>query len=122
MRTWRGAAGGEVVDVARGRRGPAGRSGLISKLGNEVELLQRHIRMLQIIQDHQPIGIIRLAEMAEQPQHKIRYSLRILEQENLIKPSPEGAVATERAKPFLRDLRRVVAEFSSTFNRLKKDL
>ena len=108
--------------MAKVRKGPASKSGLISKLENEVELLQRHIRMLQIIQNHQPIGIIRLAEMAEQPQHKIRYSLRILEQENLIRPSPEGAVATERAKPFLRDLRKVVADFSGTFNRLKKDI
>ena len=104
------------------RKGPATKSGLISKLENEVELLQRHIAMLRIIQQHEPIGIIRLAEMAGQPQHKIRYSLRILEHESLIRPSPEGAVVTERVKPFLRDLKRVVAGFSTTFVRIKKDL
>src|SRR6266566_2866305 len=57
--------------------------------------------MLKAIMENQPIGIIRLSELLNFPQHKVRYSLRILEQEGLIKPSPEGAVTTDRLEEFL---------------------
>jgi predicted transcriptional regulator len=72
------------------------RSALTSKIESEVKLLQRHVAMLKAIMENQPIGIIRLSELLNFPQHKVRYSLRILEQEGLIKPSPEGAVTTDK--------------------------
>src|SRR5216117_4552215 len=39
--------------------------------------------MHKAIMENQPIGIIRLSELLNFPQHKVRYSLRILEQEGL---------------------------------------
>jgi len=74
----------------------ARRSALTSKIEAEVKLLQRHVAMLKAIMENQPIGIIRLSELLNFPQHKVRYSLRILEQEGLIKPSPEGAVTKDK--------------------------
>ena len=56
--------------------------------------MKRHIILLKAIRDQQPIGIIRLSETLSVPQHKVRYSLRLLEQEGLISPSAEGAVTT----------------------------
>src|SRR5207237_1039593 len=47
--------------------------------------------MLKAIMENQPIGIIRLSELLNFPQHKVRYSLRLLEQAGLITSSPEGA-------------------------------
>jgi predicted transcriptional regulator len=70
-------------------KGKTPRSVLTSKIETEIELLQRHVAMLKAIMDNEPIGIIRLSEMLEHPQHKVRYSLRILEQEGLPRP-PEG--------------------------------
>jgi hypothetical protein len=55
-----------------------GNSVLTSKIESEIELLQRHVQMLKAIMDNEPIGIIRLSELLVYPQHKVRYSLRIL--------------------------------------------
>ena len=38
------------------------------------------------------------------PHHKVRYSLRVLEEENLIEPSSQGAIKTERTAEFVDEL------------------
>jgi predicted transcriptional regulator len=38
------------------------------------------------------------------PHHKVRYSLRVLEEENLIEPSSQGAITTEDTETFVDDL------------------
>ncbi len=100
----------------------ARRSALTSKIEAEVKLLQRHVAMLKAIMENQPIGIIRLSELLNFPQHKVRYSLRILEQEGLIKPSPEGAVTTDRLEEFLDYLKGVLDGMSTTVQDLRKSL
>jgi len=80
------------------------RHSLIEKLDGEVEMLERHVKLIATLKEHQPIGIIRLAEILELPQHKVRYSLRILEQDGIINPSAEGAVLTERNEEFGQEL------------------
>jgi len=98
------------------------RSALTSKIEAEVRLLQRHVAMLKAIMENQPIGIIRLSELLSFPQHKVRYSLRILEQEGLIKPSPEGAVTTDKLEEFLDYLKGVLDSMSTTVVELRKTL
>jgi len=98
------------------------KSVLTSKIEVEVKLLERHVQMLKAIQENQPIGIIRLSEMMNVPQHKVRYSLRILEQEGLIKPSPDGAMTTERLHDFLDYLKGVLDMMSTTVQELRKSL
>jgi predicted transcriptional regulator len=98
------------------------RSALTSKIEAEIRLLQRHVAMLKAIMENQPIGIIRLSELLSFPQHKVRYSLRILEQEGLIKPSPEGAVTTDRLEEFLDYLKGVLDSMSATVMELRKTL
>lgn len=93
-----------------------------SKIGLELELLQRHVRMLKTITENEPIGIIRLAEMLDYPQHKVRYSLRILEQEGLIEPSADGAVSTKNLKEFLDHFERILDEISKSIYYMKKSL
>src|SRR5436853_46460 len=105
-----------------GRRSVTRRSALTSKIESEVKLLQRHVAMLKAIMENQPIGIIRLSELLNFPQHKVRYSLRILEQEGLIKPSPEGAVTTDKLEEFLDYLKGVLDSMSSTVQELRKTL
>jgi predicted transcriptional regulator len=98
------------------------KSVLTSKIEVEVKLLERHVQMLKAIKENQPIGIIRLSEMMNVPQHKVRYSLRILEQEGLIKPSPDGAMTTERLHDFLDYLKGVLDMMSTTVQDLRKSL
>jgi predicted transcriptional regulator len=99
-----------------------GSSVLTSKIESEIELLQRHVKMLKAIMENEPIGIIRLSELLDFPQHKVRYSLRILEQEGLIKPSPEGAVTTERLRDFMEHLKVLLDNMDSTVKELKSQL
>ncbi len=98
------------------------RSALTSKIEAEIKLLQRHVAMLKAIMENQPIGIIRLSELLNFPQHKVRYSLRILEQEGLIKPSPDGAVTTDKLEEFLDYLKGVLDGMSMTVQDLRKTL
>ena len=98
------------------------RSSLTSKIEAEVKLLERHVAMLKAIIENQPIGIIRLSELLGVPQHKVRYSLRILEQEGLIKPSPDGAVTAEKLQEFLDYLKTVLDSMTTTVQQLRQSL
>ena len=99
-----------------------GRSVLTSKIESEIELLERHVTMLKAIMEHEPIGIIRLSELLNVPQHKVRYSLRILEQEGLIEPSPGGAVTTAKLHDFLDNLKKSLESLNSTVQELREQL
>jgi predicted transcriptional regulator len=97
-------------------------SALTNKIRSELELLQRHVTLLKAVMENEPIGIIRLSEKLGYPQHKVRYTLRVLEQEGLIRPSQEGAVTTEDLKPFLDKLKVLLEEMSDTVKTLKESL
>ncbi|UCB58016.1 MAG: hypothetical protein JSV67_05250 [Thermoplasmatales archaeon] len=88
----------------------------------ELELLSRHVDVLKTVQQHGPIGIIRLSQMTGQPQHMIRYSLRTLEKDGIIKPSPQGALVTDRVHETLGTLESTLDEFTTTVQDLKKKL
>jgi predicted transcriptional regulator len=60
--------------------------------------------------------------MLEIPQHKVRYSMRILEQEGLIEPSLEGAVTTDRLKDFLKRLSGALGELSRSVTDIEKSV
>jgi predicted transcriptional regulator len=68
---------------------------MIDRLEDEVELLDRHLSVLGLVIDREPIGIVTLADETDHSHSEIRYSLRTLEEEALIESSPEGAVTTE---------------------------
>jgi predicted transcriptional regulator len=88
----------------------------------EIDLLSRHINVLTTVRDHGPIGIIRLSQVIGQPQHIIRYSLRTLEKGGVIKPSPNGAVVTDKIHEALGTLDSTFDEISTTMNDLKKKI
>ena len=67
---------------------------MLEKMKDEIELLSRHIEVARAVADHEPIGIMKLAELLNLPSHRIRYSLHVLEQLGYIRASSEGAVAT----------------------------
>ncbi len=95
---------------------------LTDRLRRDLDLLHRRITVLKAVEEHQPIGIMRLSKRLGVPQHKIRYALRVLEQDGLIRPSQEGAVATKKAKPFHEKLRVVLSEMKETLETLTNSL
>lgn len=68
---------------------------MVDRLENQVEKEQRDVRILRAVIEHGPIGIVRLSEETDLPEHKVRYSLRMLEEDELIQPTPDGAVPVE---------------------------
>src|ERR1041385_3600382 len=89
---------------------------------DELDLLSRHVRMLQFVQKHGPIGIIRLGQLLQTPKHKGRYSLRILEKEVYIRPSTAGAQATEKVTQFFQSVEELLAEVTKEMQQLLVDL
>ena len=93
---------------------------LTEKVGGEMEMLARHLLILKFVVENEPIGILKLAEETKIPSHKVRYSLRILEQEGLIAATAPGAVTTEKTRPFLMDLDSMIEELVKGVSNLKK--
>lgn len=84
---------------------------MTTRLKNEIDLLNRHLQILAALsQSKTPLGILRLSDMLNLSPHKIRYSLRILEQYGLIMPSTQGAVLKGNIKEFTEELISDLAE------------
>jgi predicted transcriptional regulator len=90
------------------------------KVKRELEMLRRHLIILKYVVENEPIGILKLADETGIPSHKVRYSLRVLEQEGLIAASAPGAVTTERTKTFLKDLDLAIDQLQDMVKGLKE--
>jgi len=95
---------------------------LTTMVKNNLDLVKRHITVLKTLQKKQPMGITELSEIAGYPQHKIRYSLQVLEQEGLIEPSIQGAVTTENVDEIIKRLKNNIRDVSMSYNELLKKL
>ncbi|MDH7517619.1 MAG: winged helix-turn-helix transcriptional regulator [Candidatus Thermoplasmatota archaeon] len=95
---------------------------LTSVIETEMEILKRHIHILKVLQENQPIGIIKISELTKYPQHMVRYSLRILEQDGIIEPSPHGAVTTDKAVKIEATLKKALKRISETADEMMKTL
>jgi predicted transcriptional regulator len=67
----------------------------MERLRDQVEKESRDLSILAAVIDAGPIGIVRLAEETGIPEHKVRYSLRMLEDDGLVEPTPQGAIPVE---------------------------
>lgn len=92
---------------------------MLNKLKNEIEIVLRHIEVIRIVTEHQPIGILRLSEITDIPSHKIRYSLKVLEQLGYIRASPSGAVATPKAADLMENLDTQADELIGLLKKIK---
>jgi predicted transcriptional regulator len=83
---------------------------MLKKIKGDIKLIGRHIEVLSTVAQHQPIGIIKLSEILDVPQHRIRYSLRVMEGLGYIRASPTGAVVTEKADELFSNLDADIGE------------
>ena len=67
-------------------------------------MLERHLQVLRMVISNEPIGIVKMSNETGYPHHKVRYSLRVLEEENLIEPSSQGAITTDKTQTFVEEL------------------
>jgi predicted transcriptional regulator len=94
---------------------------MLNKMKDEIELVSRHLDVARAVADHQPIGIMKLAELLALPSHRIRYSLHVLEQEGYIRASPEGAVATPRTQELFENLNENIDDLVNLLGSMKRD-
>jgi len=87
----------------------------MERLRDQVEKESRDLSILGAVIDDGPIGIVRLAEETGIPEHKVRYSLRMLEDDGLVEPTPQGAVPVD-------DIDDRVAEINTGLDRLVERL
>ncbi len=97
-------------------------SALTDRMHKDLDLLRRHVTLLKAVEEHQPIGMIRLAKLSGRPPHHVRYTLRILAQEGLVRPSQRGRVTTAKAKRFPEKLRVLLEEMKRTIETLRNSL
>ena len=74
---------------------------MIGQLEEEVDVLDRHLQVLKTVIENEPIGIVKTSQKLDYPHHKVRYSLRILEETDLVKATRQGAVTTDQAEDFV---------------------
>lgn len=91
---------------------------LTGVIETELDILKRHINVLKTLQKHQPMGIIKLSELTKYPQHMVRYSLRMLEQDGLIEPSPQGAITTGEVSKTIVKLKKTLKNIGDTAENL----
>lgn len=93
---------------------------LFDQVNREMELAERHLRVLNAVVERGPIGILKLAEETGMPTHKVRYSLRVLEQEHLIKPSSHGAVSGDNVENFITEFEANISDMSARIAHIKE--
>lgn len=67
-------------------------------------MLDRHLHVLKTVMANEPIGIATMSDQLRYPHHKVRYSLRMLEEADLIEATTQGAVTTDAAEMFVDTL------------------
>ncbi|MES3517044.1 MAG: winged helix-turn-helix transcriptional regulator [Natronomonas sp.] len=68
---------------------------MIHRLSRQLGKEKRDLLVLETVLEHQPVGISRIADHTGIDEHKVRYSLRMLENDGLIDPTPEGATVAD---------------------------
>jgi len=91
---------------------------ITDRVVTELELLERHIIILNNVIQKGPIGIMKLSEETGIPNHRVRYSLRVLEQERMIIPSTLGAIATDEAKEFMNNYKSNITSLRKKIDRM----
>jgi predicted transcriptional regulator len=92
---------------------------MIDRLEKEVDMLERHLLVLKMVINNEPIGIVKMSNETGYPHHKVRYSLRVLEEESLIEPSSQGAITTETTAAFVEDLDEKIDEIIDKLEEMK---
>jgi predicted transcriptional regulator len=94
---------------------------MIQRLADQLEKESRDLRVLSAVIEHQPIGIVRLSNETGIPEHKVRYSLRMLENDGLIDPTQQGAVPGEDIAERVEELNAGIEALIERLGTLKTD-
>ncbi|WP_302083611.1 hypothetical protein [Salinibaculum rarum] len=89
---------------------------MLQEFTEELNRAQQHFTVLTAIISHEPIGILALEEKTDIEHYEIRFSLRVLQEEGVIKPTSNGAVLTTDAHQHIQDLNNDMETVAEQFN------
>lgn len=92
---------------------------MIDRLEKEIDMLDRHLQVLGMVTENEPIGIVKMSNETGYRHHKVRYSLRVLEEENLIEPTSNGAVTTDQTSEFVDEVDANLETVTEKLDRMK---
>lgn len=93
---------------------------VFSKLMSEAEIVIRHLEVLQAVLEKQPIGIFKLSDMLNMPKHRVRYSLRVLEQSGIIVPTQYGAMVKDEGYEKIEQLKADVEKIKGLLAQIEE--
>lgn len=94
---------------------------MLTNVEDELAMMDRHLTILRQVFEDAPIGIVSISNETGHPRHKVRYSLRVLEENELIEPTDRGAVVTDQAAAFVDSSPERIDEIISSLERLKTE-
>jgi predicted transcriptional regulator len=94
---------------------------MMHRLETEVDMLLRHLQVLDLVIENEPIGIVKMSNETGYRHHKIRYSLRVLEEQSLIEPTSQGATTTNQTTVYVDGLDENITRLTDKLNRMKPE-
>lgn len=94
---------------------------MFARIENELAIAERHLRVLEAVNEQEPVGLITLSNHLSYPPHKVRYSLRILETEDLIESTGTGVTTTAHATDFRLNVNHHLDRLAATVEKLRMD-
>ncbi len=95
---------------------------ILSDAIEEIKLIQRHLKILNLLKKEGPIGIMKISQILNMPPHRVRYSLRILELEGMIGATPDGAQIIGNIDDFKKLLEEGIKDLEKELENVKKEL
>jgi len=95
---------------------------ILSDAIEEIKLVERHLKILNLLEKEGPIGIMKISQILNMPPHRVRYSLRILELEGMIGATPDGAQIVGDVEDFKKRLGVALKDLENELDNLKKEL
>ncbi|MEM1579022.1 MAG: hypothetical protein QXN34_02470 [Archaeoglobaceae archaeon] len=92
---------------------------VFSKLLSEAEIVVRHLQVLKTVVEKQPIGIFKLSDLLNMPKHRVRYSLRVLEQSGIIVPTQYGAMVKDEGYTKIEQLKTEIEKIKELVTQIE---
>nr|WP_255195269.1 winged helix-turn-helix transcriptional regulator [Halorarius litoreus] len=94
---------------------------MIERLERQLGKEERDLQILDAVIHNGPIGIVKLSQETDIPQHKVRYSLRMLENDELIEATPQGAIPVDDIADRVEEINAGIDSLVSRLDALSGD-
>ncbi len=93
---------------------------LVRNIEQQMELLLRHAEILStLVENGSPLGILKLSRKTGYPPHQVRYSLRELQDAEIVKATTKGAKVKEGAPQHLEKIESDLASVNRSLQEFK---